>query len=413
MSPNKPSRLILLASAQTYRSSPFVVAAKNLGLEIIFGQDLPLPMHKKSQAQLPLDYLELPHSTNTIVKYAEENPVGAILGLDDSSTLLASKANAVLGLSSNDPELTIATRDKHLMRKRFAEAGVPSPHFERHKISEDFENLAQKINYPCVIKPTSMSGSRGVMRADTPEEFVKYARRLVPLLVKDRCDEFLVEDYIPGVEIALEGLIDDGKLHVLAIFDKPDPLEGPFFEETIYVTPSKLSAEAQEEITRAAEQAAQALGLNMGPLHAELRYNDNGPWLLEIAGRSIGGLCSQTLRFGTETTLEELILRQAFGMDLEGAKRTAGADGVMMIPIPEAGVLKSVEGLEEAKAIPFITDIEITAKINYPLLPLPEGNSYLGFIFASGESPDEVEKAIRSSHSKLNFKITPQLNIIQ
>ncbi len=412
MTNDEPQRLIFLASAQTYRSSPFVAAAKNLGLKIVFGQDLPLPMHKNSQSQLVLDYQDLPFSTQKIVNFSKENPVGAIVGLDDSSTLLASKANNALGLSSNDPDLAIAARDKHLMRKRFAEAGVPSPNFEGHKITEDFEEIAQKVNYPCVIKPTSMSGSRGVMRANTPEEFIKYANRLVPLLVGDRCDEFLVEDYIPGVEIALEGLMDNGKLIVLAIFDKPDPLEGPFFEETIYITPSKLPAEAQEEIIRAAEQAADALGLKMGPLHAELRYNENGAWLLEIAGRSIGGLCSQTLRFGTETTLEELILRQALGMDLEGAKRTAGSDGVMMIPIPEAGVLKSVEGLEEAKAVQLITDIEITAKINYPLLPLPEGNNYLGFIFARGDNADEVEEAIRSAHSKLIFNILPQLTLI-
>ncbi len=412
MSTKIPNILILLASVQTYRSSPFVAAARRLGLEVIFGQDLPLPLHEKSKSLLALDYLDLPHSTKKIVEFAKEKPIGAIMGLDDSGTLLASRANAALDLSPNDPELIFSTRDKYLMRKRFLKDGVPSPNFEHHLISEDFEELSKKVQYPCVIKPTTMSGSRGVMRANNPQEFVAYVQRLVPLLNADRCEEFLVEDYIPGVEVALEGLLDNGKLHVLAIFDKPDPLEGPFFEETIYITPSKLPADVQKEIAKAADMAANSLGLKQGPLHAELRYNDKGPWLLEVAARSIGGLCSQSLRFGTETTLEELILRQAFGMDLKGTKRTAGADGVMMIPIPEAGMLKAVEGIEEAKAIPYITDIEITTKLNYPLLPLPEGNSYLGFIFATGDKPSEVENAIRLAHEKLKFTILPQLSIL-
>jgi hypothetical protein len=190
-------------------------------------------------------------------------------------------------------------------------------------------------------------------------------------------------------------------------------LEGPFFEETIYVTPSRLPQKAQDAIIDAAADAARSLELVNGPIHAELRFNDQGPWLLEIAGRSIGGLCSQTLHFETEATLEELILRQAFALDLSGAKRKAGADGVMMIPIEEAGILKSVEGIEEAEAVPLVTGVEITAYLNYPLVPLPEGNSYLGFIFAEGETPEEVEAALREAHRKLKFNVMPELKLIQ
>jgi biotin carboxylase len=219
----------------------------------------------------------------------------------------------------------------------------------------------------------------------------------------------LIERFIPGFEVALEGLLTNGKLRVLALFDKPDPLDGPYFEETIYVTPSRLSEEVQQAISQCAEDAAAALGLRDGPLHAELRVNEAGPWILEVAGRSIGGLCSTILEFGTGMCLEELILRHALGEDVQNQNRRDGAVGVMMIPIPAAGVLKSVHGVEEACAVPCVTGVEITAKLHNPLVPLPEGASYLGFIFARAETVTQVEVALRTAHAQLHFKIRPDL----
>lgn len=207
--------------------------------------------------------------------------------------------------------------------------------------------------------------------------------------------------------------MDAGKLHVLALFDKPDPLEGPFFEETIYVTPSRLPKKTQDEITKVTEKGAAALGMVSGPVHAELRINERGPWMVEMAGRSIGGLCSQSLHFTMDMTLEELILRQAFGMDFTSATQQNKAEGVMMIPIQEAGLLKSVEGVEKAAAVDLITGVKITAPLNHSLVPLPEGNSYLGFIFASGEHPAQVEAAIREAHGHLRFEIMPELQMLK
>jgi biotin carboxylase len=225
--------------------------------------------------------------------------------------------------------------------------------------------------------------------------------------------QILVEDFISGFEVALEGLIDQGRLHVLALFDKPDPLDGPFFEETIYVTPSRLPEATQTEIAACAMQAARALGLRYGPVHAELRVNQAGPWMVEIAGRSIGGLCSQTLQFGLEhISLEELILRQAAGLELTTLEREQQASGVMMIPIPSAGMLKAVEGVEAAEATPGIESVQITAKLNQPLIPLPEGESYLGFIFAKGETPEKVEAALRQAHRQLRFTIEEMLPLL-
>jgi biotin carboxylase len=406
-----PRRVVLLASAKSYRNGPFVDAARRLGVEVVLGEDIPLPMIPKLRDGLPLDYRDLVRSTEAIVRFARERPVAAILGVDDSGTLLAARASAELGLRGNAPEATEAARNKHVMRRRFADAGVRSPRFRLLRAGDDPRSLSGSVRYPCVIKPTTLSASRGVMRADDPEEFVCRFERLVRILAAERCDEVLVEDYVPGVELALEGLLDRGSLRVLALFDKPDPLEGPFFEETIYVTPSRLAPATQDAVREATLGAAAALGLREGPIHAELRVNEKGPWLVEVAARSIGGLCSKTLRFGagSAVSLEELILRQALGLDLGDAPREDRAGGVLMLPIPRAGILRAVHGIREAQAVPLVESVEITARLNNPLLPLPEGDSYLGFVFARGDSPAAVEAALREAQACLRFEIVTDL----
>jgi biotin carboxylase len=411
MSPPRPRKVILLGSGRTYRLAAFAAAAERLGVGIVTGDDVPLPMMNRAAAlDLPLDYRDLARSTQAIVDFAGRVPVAAILGVDDSGTLLAARASQMLGLPHNAPEAAEAARDKHLMRCRFAAAAVPSPAFRRWRLSDDPAAIAAATRFPCVVKPTTLSGSRGVMRADNPAELAARLARLRGILAHERCDEVLIEDYIPGVEVALEGLLDGGRLRTLALFDKPDPLEGPFFEETLYVTPSRLPADVQASLEDAAAAAAAALGLREGPIHAELRWNERGPFLIEVAARSIGGLCSRTLRFGTDMSLEELILRQALGLPIDAA-REGRAGGVMMIPIPAAGHLRSVQGLDAASTVPGIETVEITARMNHPLLPLPEGDSYLGFIFARGETPDAVEAALRDAHGRLRFEIVPEMRM--
>jgi biotin carboxylase len=346
-----------------------------------------------------------------VVEFARRVPVAAIVGVDDSGTLLAARASLALGLPHNAPEAAERARDKHRMRCRFAAAGVPSPGFRLWHLGDDAARIAAATRFPCVVKPTTLSGSRGVMRANDPAELAARLARLRGILANERCDEVLVEDYVPGVEVALEGLLDGGRLRTLALFDKPDPLEGPFFEETLYVTPSRLPAPVRSEIEAAASSAAAALGLREGPVHAELRWNEGGPVLIEVAARSIGGLCSRTLRFGTDMSLEELILRQVLGLPID-AVREGRAGGVMMIPIPSAGHLRAVGGVDEASAVPGIEQVEITARMNHPLVPLPEGDSYLGFIFARGETPDGVEAALRAAHARLRFEIAAELPVL-
>lgn len=381
--------------------------------------DLPDELAVRWRATLPLDFRDVAAATARIVDYAQSHPLDAILAIDDTGAVLAAEASAALGLRHNAPEAALAARNKLRMRERLTGGGVPCPAFQVAAAAADPRTLAKQVTYPCVVKPLLLSGSRGVIRADGPDDFVRAFRRLVRLLsptnaVTDsdaRC--VLIEEFIPGNEVALEGLLIDGVLQVLALFDKPDPLDGPFFEETIYVTPSRLPPEVQRRIAGCTQQAADALGLYHGPVHAELRINAEGAWIIEAAGRSIGGLCSSVLQFGIDTCLEELVLRNAVDLELGSLQREGPAAGVMMIPIPQPGILRGVGGVEEAEAVPGIEGVEITAKLNYPLVPLPEGESYLGFIFSSADGPAEAEAALREAHRRLVFRIEEQLPVIQ
>jgi biotin carboxylase len=407
---------MLLMTPKTYRVRAFVEAAERLGLEVVRVVDMPLELAAHWHVPLGVDFLDLEAATRAIVEFAASRPVDAIISVDDGASVLAARVSAALGLPHNSPEAAEAARNKHRMRVLLALGGVRAPTFRLCSTGDDFRDLAARVEYPCVVKPLILSGSRGVMRADDPDQFVIAARRLKALL--DSIDPspmpkpFLVEDFVAGFEVALEGVLDHGRLKTLALFDKPDPLDGPFFEETIYVTPSRLPQDVQAAIAQCASDAARALGLREGPMHAELRVNDVGPWLIEVAGRSIGGMCSKTLRFGTDVSLEELILRQACGPGIESLDRERRAGGVMMIPIPEAGILRRVEGEAEARATPGVEDVQITARLNNPIVPLPEGDSYLGFIFARGESPDEVEAALREAHRQLRFVIEPTIPLL-
>jgi biotin carboxylase len=407
------TRILLLMSSATYRAGAFVQAAQRLQLDAVVGLDLPDALANYWHVPLGLDFSDIQKSVQAILEYARERPFVAVLSVDDSATELAAYVNVALGLANNSPQASEAARDKLLMRRLMSEGGAACPIFRNFGLHEDPVWIASQITYPCVLKPRRLSGSRGVMRANNPFEFSKAFARLKQMLLDEGALEYetsiLVEDFIPGFEVALEGLLTAGTLQVLTLFDKPDPLDGPFFEETIYVTPSRLPLAMQQAIADCVATAAAALGLRTGPVHAELRINEQGPWMLEIAGRSIGGLCSTILEFGSGMCLEELILRHAIGEEVTSFEREGRAAAVMMIPIPTAGFLKGVSGISEAEVVPLVTGVEITAPLNNKLVPLPEGASYLGFIFARGETPAEVEEAIRQAHRCLRFDIRREI----
>ncbi len=409
-------RLLLLMTTTTYRVSAFLEAARRLDVSVVVGSDREQALAAANPAgHLTLDFLAPEKATDAIVRFAKQYPIQAVVAADDDGAILAAMAAAALGLPHNAVDAVAAARNKHRMREVLADAGVPSPRSELVSIDEDPHDVARRVVFPCVVKPLFLSASRGVIRADDPAQFAGAFRRLTAILRRSEvaaeggplAQQILVETFIPGIEVALEGLLSEGKLRVLALFDKPDPLEGPFFEETIYVTPSRLPAPLQQAIAVCTEDAVRALGLQRGPVHAELRLNDQGPWVLEIAPRSIGGLCSRALRFGEGISLEELILRDAVGLEVVSLEREKQAAGVMMIPIPQAGILREVRGQDEARRVPGIDEIRITIPVGQEVVPLPEGTRYLGFIFARDETPDRVEVALRGAHRRLTFHITP------
>jgi biotin carboxylase len=408
-----------------------VEAARRLGVELTVASERPSTFQGAQPAGLlTLDFAEPERAAQQAAEFARRHPLAGVVGVDDDTAVVAAAIAERLGVKGTPTAAALAARDKQLQRRKLAERGVPVPRFELHALGENVTDLAARVRYPCVLKPLRLSASRGVIRADDPPGFVAAFARLKRILEQAGCemrdaggvepdasrishpasDALLVEDFIPGPELALEGLVTGGRLHVLALFDKPDPLDGPFFEETIYTTPSRLPEHAQAAIGDCAQAAVTALGLKEGPIHAELRYNERGPWLIELAARPIGGRCSAALRFGAGdsglgagVSLEEIILRHALGMPLPSLERERRAAGVMMIPVPRAGVLREVRGVAEARAQPLIEDVVITAHAGQTLVPWPEGWRYPGFIFARGETPEAVEAALRAAHRRLAF----------
>ena len=414
----KEPRVLLLLPTRTYRATDFLEAALKLNVEVVVAsEETATTANLSPRHSLVLDFSAPAAATQTIVEFAETHPITAIVGVDDDTTLLATTASEALGLPHNPVNSAKATRNKYLLRQTLATNGVSVPAYQRFSIKDDPAEIVAKlgtdtqVDFPCIIKPLSLSASRGVIKADAPAEFIEAFQRTAKLLrtLQESTDPptpyLLVENYIPGIEVALEGILLDGELKTLALFDKPDPLEGPFFEETLYVTPSRLSVEVQDALHRATAEAADALGLRHGPIHTELRYNDKGVHLIEIAARTIGGLCARTLRFGTGMSLEELVIRHAIGLQVEELQREKRAAGVMMIPVPKAGILGEVRGKTAAHCVDGIVEVNITIPIGGEVVPLPEGARYLGFIFARAETPEAVESALREAHRQLEFVI--------
>lgn len=415
-------QLLLLSSTTGYQARAFRQAAAKIGVPLLLASNrchqLEDPWRDRAIA---IRFEEPEESAATIAEFARENPIYGVVAIGDAPTISAAYTSKLLGLRYHNPEAVEISRNKFLSRQRYALAGLAGPGFIRIPKNSDPAQRAGEIDFPCVLKPLVLSASRGVIRANDSAEFVRAFQRIRTLLesadvqkMRDPGAKWIqVEDFIAGHEVAVEGLLTQGKLRVLAIFDKPDPLDGPFFEETIYVTPSRLPVAIQGAVEEMVARAAAAIGLTHGPVHAELRISNGQPIMLEMAARPIGGLCARALRFGDGISLEELILRHALEEPVENLRREESASGVMMIPIPQAGIYECVSGIEAAQRVAGIALVEITAKLRQKLVPLPEGASYLGFIFARGPSPDFVEQALRAAHAKLRFEISPELKVMK
>jgi biotin carboxylase len=406
-------RLLLIGATTGYQTRIFAEAAARLGYELVLATDrchvLDDPWGDRAVA------LRFEDPASAAATLSSETEVDGIVAVGDRPAYIAALAAQRMGIPYNSPASVEASRNKFLARQRFRDAGLLVPEFHRVALSDGPERAARQARYPCVLKPLGLSASRGVIRADNPTEFIAAFQRIETLLadpdiarLHEDQDRFLqVESFIEGREFALEALLTQGEFRLLALFDKPDPLDGPFFEETIYITPSRQDRATQDAIVQTTTGAVQALGLTHGPVHAEMRVNERGVWMLEVAARPIGGLCARVL-----PGLEELILRHAAGVDAGFIALTAPAAGVMMIPIPREGIYVDVQELAAARACPGIEDVIITAKQGQKLVPLPEGASYLGFIFARAETPAAVEQALRTAHSQLRFEIATALPVI-
>ncbi|MEW5849133.1 MAG: ATP-grasp domain-containing protein [Myxococcota bacterium] len=425
------TRVLLLTQKRTYRLDDIQAAADKLGVRLTVGSDRCHRLSKGWQDEdltLPLE--DEARCFTHVEKAHAAAGFAAIVGTCDQTSALAARLSARLGLRTNPPEAAAIARNKALLRTCLTAGNVATPRARSFALPRDVgvaaeviaDVVARELGWPVVVKPALLSGSRGVMRADDAPSLHACLERLTRILADpdlkrsrdpDRA-KIVVEEFIPGVEVAVEGLLHDGELQVLAFFDKPDPLDGPFFEETLYITPSRHPAPVQLETVAAVAQAARAMGLTHGPVHAELRLDarhGGRPVVIEAAARSIGGLCSRMLRFGTGRSLDEVVLEAALGRAYQAPPREVAAVGVMMLPIPRAGIFHGVDGVAEALRVSGVTEVAITVREGEELVPLPEGASYLGFMFARGEAPALVEEALREGHRRLRFNIHGKLPV--
>ena len=462
------ARVLLITPPGSYRVHAYLEAARDLGLEMLVaseGEHSPVP---GPAGGIRVDLADAGAVVEQVLSAHRDRPIAAVVATDDGTVEIANRAAAALGLAHNTPSAARTTRRKDLARAALAAAGLPAPAVRQVDLRRPIGPQIDGIEFPCVVKPLAMSASRGVIRADDLPGLEAACRRAGAIVgastgastgasagtstgasagtstgastgtstgastgtstgasigastgasadaftgAEERCT-LLVESFIPGPEIALEGMLAGGELSVLAIFDKPDPLDGPFFEETIYVTPSRLPRSVQTLAARRVREGCAAYGLTEGPVHAELRIHDGDAWIIEIAGRTIGGDCARLFTFGSGVGLEHLVLQRALGRPHRAAFRGAGrAAGVLMIPTPGAGTLRRVEGVMAASRLPGIREVSITVREGYELIPLPEGGTYLGFVFALGEDPAGVEASLRRAQEAIRVIVSPSLAV--
>ncbi len=421
-------RVLLLATTTGYQLRSFGDAARAAGATLTLATDRCDQLEDPwSDRAIAVRFGVEPDAVAAAVAACARARPDGVVAVGDRPAVLAAHLTAALGLEGNPAAAATRSRNKLQAREALRSAGLPTPEFEAVSLHDDPVRLAGHAAFPAVLKPLALSGSRGVMRVNDAAEFIEAFGRLRTLMMspdirieRDAAhDAALIESFVAGDEFAVEGALTRGDFQPFAIFDKPDPLEGPFFEESIYLTPSRQPAPVQEAIVSAVARAARALGLRHGPIHAECRVNASGVYVLEVAARPIGGLCARALRFERESgpaglvSFEEVLLRHALGEDVRPYRREPAASGVMMIPIPQRGVFRGVDGVEAARRVANVDDVRITAKVDTLLVPLPEGHSYLGFIFAHGGDATAVERALREAHAQLRFLIEREVPFVQ
>ena len=408
------ARLLILAPPSSYRLAPYIEAARQCRVTPLIVSDGRYSLVSEVAQGLHIDFSDTESAVATMLELAQREPIAGIIATDDYSVALAAHAAQALSLVHNSPDTALITSRKDLSRAVLDKAGLPVPAFRLIDLQRDPLPQIDNFPFPAVLKPLNLSASRGVIRVNDTDEFIQACHR-IHAITREQSDSevqhhLLCETYIHGIEVAIEGFVDNGEFHRLALFDKPDPLHGPYFEETYYITPSRLPAKMQDKIINTTADACRALGIITGPVHAEFRIEDQQVWILEVAARTIGGECARLLQFGTGYSLEQLVVSHAIGQPIRPDTLTKAA-GVLMIPTPKSGILRRVEGMLAAQKVPLIEAVHINIREGNELICLPEGNSYLGFIFARGEDPAEVEQALRRAHACLNIVVAPLIKL--
>ena len=412
--------LVLIAPHGSYRTMRYLQAAEKLNLAVMIISEGEHSIVSEYAQGVHVQFHQPEHALESILSEINKanTQVVSVIGTDDSVIEIAANVAKELGLSYNNVNSAQLARRKDLARKALKENKTPIPYFKLFEIDKTLEQILSNTlqddfnHFPVVIKPLALSASRGVIRVNNINELEKGLKQVKTILEKHTdLDDYeqqwvLLEEYIHGEEIAVEGIVENGQFKLLTIFDKPDPLYGPYFEETYYITPSRLSSELSQQVVDVVQSACEAYGIQTGPVHAECRLRDSKAYLIEMAARTIGGLCSDILEYGLGCSLEEVVLRQSIGQAVDSSFSETSA-GVLMIPVPSKGILKRVEGLLEAGKVEYIEDINIQLRDGYELIPLPEGNSYLGFVFAKAPSFELVEKALRQAYACLNVVVAP------
>lgn len=412
-----PTSILLIAPHRSYRLAPFIDAARKLGIHVLIASEGEYSLVPDIASGIHIEFANRQQALQRLLEVYQHTPYQAVLGIDDFSVALASEVAAQLGLRHNAVDASHLTQRKDLARERLFDAGVNVPWHMTIDLRRAVTAQIKDAEYPLVLKPLSLSASRGVMRVNTLNEALKACERIAAIaqdsdMRTELKTRLLAESFISGAEVAYEGLLNDGVLQQLAIFDKPDPLEGPFFEETYYIAPSRHEKTLQQQIHATVVQACEAYGLTNGPIHAELRIDaQNRVWVIEVAARTIGGECARMLELATSQSLESVVLHQALGQPVEVSHITGGA-GVLMIPIPREGVLRRIEGVLAAQAVPYVEDVVFSIREGEKLVPLPEGGSYLGFIYATAPTPAEAEQALRDAHACLNIVTVPYFPLL-
>ncbi len=403
-------RLLLVAPYASYRTAPFIDAARRLRVDLLLLSSNSGGSFPTGVAGASFDPSKPGDAERLAFELHRRQPFDGVCGTDDSTVETASRIGAKLGLRANPPGAVALTRDKLAARRVTAAAGIAVPGYVSLPAHMSPDRLSSMPPFPVVVKPLALSASRGVIRVDCPTRLPAAIGRVRRLLAEEGVPDsaILIESYVPGFEVAVEAILVDGRLHPLAVFDKPDPLVGPYFEETYYITPSRLPVARLDEMLRLLAAVCRALGLVQGPVHAEFRFNEQGIWPIEVAARTIGGRCAQLLSTGSGRTLEELVVMQALGA-MPPEVRRSKARGVLMVPVPASGVVRRVEGIGEARRVAGIERVEIDVSTGQMLSAWPEGGAYPGFVFSSGVTPLDAERALREAAALLRIVVAPLL----